>query len=353
MAEAGLAARRVVTDTLAVSVMSSDAAIESLVIFLRYSSLPGAHLFERRCVRCGVRSLIMMIFRAASSRAARCGAYRATGTELDWMRLEEQGLRGRSGNKLAKVRVFRLTGFAVAGASIGLVGVGIAGKDAFDLGKYNLRRQTAMKRTRMFVVALAVLGFCVIALKSGVKNAAASGAAPAAATAQQAAPAAPTIASVVDSQISGIEKEFVAAAEAMPEDNFNFSPESLKIPGSEYKGVRTFALQLKHVAISNYFIWSPITGDKVPESLQGDNGAENVKSKTEIIKLLKDSFALGHKAAATLTAENMLQIPEHSKSTRLRLATFGVAHAYDHYGQLIEYLRMNGIVPPASRGSAN
>src|SRR5271170_8447804 len=110
MAEAGLAARRVVTDTLAASVMSSDAAIESLVIFLRYSSLPGAHLFERQCVRCGVRSPIMMIFRAASSRAARCGAYRATGTELDWMRVEEQGLRGRRGNNLAKVRVFRLTG---------------------------------------------------------------------------------------------------------------------------------------------------------------------------------------------------------------------------------------------------
>jgi len=64
---------------------------------------------------------------------------------------------------------------------------------------------------------------------------------------------------------------------------------------------------------------------------------------------LRDSFALGHKAAAMLTMENMLQVPEHSKSTRLHLATFAVAHAFNHYGQMVEYLRMNGIVPPASR----
>jgi len=74
---------------------------------------------------------------------------------------------------------------------------------------------------------------------------------------------------------------------------------------------------------------------------------------SDIIKFLKDSFALGHKAAATLTPENMLQNPGNSKSTRLRLANFGVAHAYDHYGQMVEYLRMNGIVPPASRGKSD
>jgi len=201
------------------------------------------------------------------------------------------------------------------------------------------------------VLFLAILIFPLAALRSGAKSDAAS-IAPAvspALPAQKTAQPAPSVASVVDGQISGIEKEFVAAAEAMPEDKFNFSPESLKIPGSEYKGVRTFAMQVKHVAIANYVLWSPITGDKVPETLKGDNGGENVKSKAEIIALLKDSFALGHKAAASLTTENMLQNAEHSKSTRLRLATFGVAHAYDHYGQMVEYLRMNGIVPPASR----
>ncbi len=82
-------------------------------------------------------------------------------------------------------------------------------------------------------------------------------------------------------------------------------------------------------------------------------GPESLKSKAEILKFLKDSFALGHKAAATLTTENMLQAPERSKSPRLYLATFAVAHAFDHCGQMVEYLRMNGIVPPASRGKSD
>jgi uncharacterized damage-inducible protein DinB len=209
-----------------------------------------------------------------------------------------------------------------------------------------------MKQMRIPLVVVAVLGFSAIAFRSGVMSAAASSA-PAAAVTQQAAQPAPTIASVVDGEISGIEKEIVAAAEAMPEDRFNFSPESLKIPGSEYKGVRTFAGQVKHVAVANHFFWAPLTGDTVPDAWEHENAPENLKSKAEIIQFLKESFALGHKAAATLTAENILQSPGHSKSTRLFLATFAVAHGYDHYGQMVEYLRMNGIVPPASRGGSN
>jgi uncharacterized damage-inducible protein DinB len=173
-----------------------------------------------------------------------------------------------------------------------------------------------------------------------------------AAQAQQAQQPPPTMASSVDREISTIEKQIVEAAEAMPEDKFNFSPESLNIRSSDYKGVRTFAVQAKHVASSNYFLWSPLTGDKVPESIKDGNGPEDLKTKSDIIKFLKDSFALGHKAAATLTPQNMLQPAERSKSSRLHLATFAVAHAYDHYGQMVEYLRMNGIVPPASRGKS-
>jgi len=167
---------------------------------------------------------------------------------------------------------------------------------------------------------------------------------------QQSPQPAPTIASVMDRDISAVEKQLVDASDAMPEDKFNFTPEALNMPGSNYKGVRSFAGQVKHIAASNWFIWSPLTGDKLPEGLKDDgNGPANLQTKADIIKFLKDSFALGHKAAATLTAENMLQSPANSKSTRLHLAEFGVAHAYDHYGQMVEYLRMNGIVPPASR----
>ena len=202
-----------------------------------------------------------------------------------------------------------------------------------------------MIQIRIFALS-AILIFTAAAVVQDTRSAAAS-------SASQSPQSPSTVASTVDREISTVEKQIVEAAEAMPEDKFNFSPESLNIPGSEYKGVRTFAVQVKHVASSNYFIWSPLTGDKVPESIKDGNGPADLKTKADIIKFLKDSFALGHKAAATLTAENMLQTTGNSKSTRLRLAEFGVAHAYDHYGQMVEYLRMNGIVPPASRGKSD
>jgi hypothetical protein len=177
--------------------------------------------------------------------------------------------------------------------------------------------------------------------------------APSAPAPQQSPPPAPTIASIVDREISALEKEIVGAAEAMPEDKFNFSPESLNSPGSDYSGVRTFAVEIKHVAASNYFLWSPVTGDKVPDWLTDEDGPGSMKTKADIINFLKDSFTLGHKAAASLTPENMLQPVGRSNSARVYRATFAVAHAYDHYGQMVEYLRMNGIVPPASRAPSN
>lgn len=172
----------------------------------------------------------------------------------------------------------------------------------------------------------------------------------AASAAAQSLQAPPTVTSVVDGEVSAIEKQILDVAEAMPEEKFNFSPETLSIAGSDYKGVRSFAAQLKHVATSNYYIWSPLTGEKLPEGLGDDgNGPANLKSKAEIIKFLKDSFARGHRAAATLTSDNMLQLLPGGKFTRLHRAEFGVFHGCDHYGQMIEYLRMNGIIPPASR----
>jgi uncharacterized damage-inducible protein DinB len=205
-----------------------------------------------------------------------------------------------------------------------------------------------MKKIPIFL-QLSVLIFVVSALEPGARAAAAVSAP----DGQESQQSPPTIASAVDREISTIEKQIVETAEAMPEDKFNFSPEGLSIPGSDYKGVRSFGVQVKHIAASNYFIWSPLTGDPLPQGLKDGNGPEDLKSKAEILKFLKGSFALGHKAAATLTAQNMLQSPEHSKSTRFRLATFAIAHAYDHYGQMVEYLRMNGIVPPASRGKSD
>jgi len=204
-----------------------------------------------------------------------------------------------------------------------------------------------MKRSSLALIAvtLFVLARTSLAAPSALTPGAPANSAPQA----QPSPPRPSIASTVDRQISTIEKLILDVAEAMPEEKYNFSPESLNIPGSDYKGVRTFAVQLKHIASSNYFLWGPLTGDKIPDAIKDGNGPEKVTTKADILKLLKDSFALGHKAAATLSPENMLQPPGDGKSSRLTLVTFAIAHAFDHSGQMVEYRRMNGIVPPASR----
>jgi hypothetical protein len=173
--------------------------------------------------------------------------------------------------------------------------------------------------------------------------------APAATPAPTPRPAA-TVAEAVDAQISRIEKLVTEAAEAMPEEKYSFSPADLKIPGSQYEGVRAFGLQVRHIAASNYAYWAPLTSESVPDNFKGGVGPDTLRTKAEILRFLKDSYALGHKAAASLTPENLLQVPGSGSAVRLQRATQGVAHAYNHYGQMVEYLRMNGIVPPASRG---
>ena len=137
-----------------------------------------------------------------------------------------------------------------------------------------------MKRMRSFLL-LAALVFAVAALGQRIQAAAAASTPQAQQTqgAQQTQQPSATVASVVDREMSAIEKQVVDAAEAMPEDKFNFSPESLNVPGDDYKGVRTFAVQVKHVAASNYFLWSPLTGDKVPENIKDGNGPADLKRR--------------------------------------------------------------------------
>jgi DinB superfamily len=162
----------------------------------------------------------------------------------------------------------------------------------------------------------------------------------------------PTLATVLDAQLTSVEKQFVPAAEAMPADKYNFAPS-----GGNFAGVRTFALEVRHVATANFGFYSIILGQAPPPgvSLAGaGNGPDTLRTKTEILQYLKDSFAMGHKALATITMENALNPVPHppiaSMNSRLALATFVLWHANDHYGQMVEYLRMNGIVPPASQG---
>lgn len=169
-----------------------------------------------------------------------------------------------------------------------------------------------------------------------------------AAFAQQAAPKPPANAGeVMDRQFTNLEKEFVPLVEAMPADKFDFAPTN-----GEFKGVRTFALQARHVATVNYMIGAALLGEKPPVDAKSENGSDDLKTKDQIVKYVKDSFAYTHKAIATLNDKNAVEMidgPFGGKSARLGLASSTIWHSFDHYGQMVEYLRMNGIIPPASR----
>jgi uncharacterized damage-inducible protein DinB len=157
-----------------------------------------------------------------------------------------------------------------------------------------------------------------------------------------------TVSQTLDKQITNLEHEFIPAAEAMPEDKFNFAPTN-----GEFKGVRTYAEQIKHVAAVNYELAAAIKMEKPPVDIGDESGPASVKSKAEVIKYLKDSFAYVHTAIATINEQNLVETVRspfgEGKVTRLSLAMSVTWHAFDHYGQMVEYLRMNGIVPPASR----
>ena len=141
--------------------------------------------------------------------------------------------------------------------------------------------------------------------------------------------------------------EFVSAADAMPEDKYSFAPSN-----GEFKGVRTFAEQVKHVAAVNYIIGASILQEKPPVDTGEEKGPATVKSKAEIMKFLNDSFAYLHKALDSISDKNQLDqitVFGEMKMARLSVGSFACAHPMDHYGQMVEYLRMNGIIPPASR----
>jgi uncharacterized damage-inducible protein DinB len=194
-----------------------------------------------------------------------------------------------------------------------------------------------MKEARRFMLAEAVLLLvCLTATAQKAKKATAS----------------PTIASEMNTQLGIVEHEFVSAAEAMPEDKYNFAPTE-----GNFKGVRTFAQEVKHVATVNFAFFSAILGQAPPAGVSANeqmNGPDDIATKDQIVKYLKDSFALGHKAMSSLTMRNavtpLAKPPIPFLKTRLALASFACMHAFDHYGQIVEYLRMNGMVPPASQG---
>jgi uncharacterized damage-inducible protein DinB len=143
----------------------------------------------------------------------------------------------------------------------------------------------------------------------------------------------------------------MSAVKAMPAEKFGFAPSAaIFVPAqtTQFATVRTFAQQATHVAEANYYFFMTASGLKPDVDMAG---LTKLTKKEDVVAALAGSFAFGHKAIATLTPANafeVVQISEPLLMTRGTLAQFAVSHANDHYGQMVEYLRMNGIVPPAS-----
>jgi uncharacterized damage-inducible protein DinB len=167
-------------------------------------------------------------------------------------------------------------------------------------------------------------------------------------------PVAGTIASpakAVDAELSIIEDEMMGAVKAMPADKYGFAPSAaIFVPSqkTEFATVRTFVQQVTHVADANYFFYQTVSGLKPDVDMVA---LGKIANKEDALHALAASFAYAHKAIATLTPANAFEVvktDEPGLQTRATFAQFAVSHANDHYGQMVEYLRMNGIVPPAS-----
>jgi len=142
------------------------------------------------------------------------------------------------------------------------------------------------------------------------------------------------------------QRQFLSVAEAMPEAKYSFIPSA-----GNFEGVRSFAEQVKHVACANFAFFNEVDGKTPPEHCE-KGGPAKAKTKAELLKYLRDSFDYGNRVLATINAQNALdrvEGPYAGPNTRLGIAVAAVWHIADHYGQLVEYLRMNGIVPPPTQ----
>jgi len=192
-----------------------------------------------------------------------------------------------------------------------------------------------MKSVNKFVLILAVVLLAAMAARAQQASSTAE---------------APTLTSVLQTNLSVCEFEIVATAQGMPEDKYSFAPTE-----GNFKGVRTFAQQVKHIATVNDRLADAILGQAPPTAPDEgitSNGPDAIQTKDQIMQYLKDSFANMHKAIATINGDNGLtplkDAPAPFLRTRASLAMFTCSHAMDHYGQMVEYMRMNGLTPPMS-----
>jgi uncharacterized damage-inducible protein DinB len=151
-----------------------------------------------------------------------------------------------------------------------------------------------------------------------------------------------TVADSVAETLKFVEGNFLGVAEAMPETKYGYVPTSGK-----FDDARSFGEQVKHVACAQFAFFNEFEGKKPPADCE-KGGHDPAKTKDELIKYLKDSFDYSNRVIAGLTPENALDRIEGryaGPNTKLGISVISVWHVTDHYGQLVEYLRMNGIVP--------
>ncbi len=160
-----------------------------------------------------------------------------------------------------------------------------------------------------------------------------------------------TPAAALNKMLSVYEEELTGVVKAMPADKFNFAPNAATfVPGSteKFDGVRTFAQQVQHLVQGNYFFFMNVTSVKPDIDMKT---VGSMTSKEDLVKALAESFVYAHKAVDTITPGNAFVLIKgvDGMDTRATVAAFAVAHGFDHYGQMVEYLRMNGVVPPGSK----
>jgi uncharacterized damage-inducible protein DinB len=140
---------------------------------------------------------------------------------------------------------------------------------------------------------------------------------------------------------SSQENEVISAAEAMPADKYDFKPTK-----GTFEGVRTFGQQLTHIAATQYYYF----GNFGVQGGVDSDAIDKLTRKDDIVQALRNSYAFAQQAIDTITVENAFEpLSGEHKATRAGLVATTLAHTNDHYGQVVVYLRMNGIVPPASR----
>ena len=153
-------------------------------------------------------------------------------------------------------------------------------------------------------------------------------------------PADPEVKVVLDSW-NEIGRKLIAMAEDFPEDKYDFKPTPAE---------RSFAEQLLHAAGSNYFFINPVMG-KAQQAAE-DPKREQYKSKADIVRFVKKSFADGAAAIQSKGEKGLMTEVVYYPGQKARVLDIAygiIEHSGEHYGQLVVYYRLAGLVPPESR----